>query len=135
MNLPAEFEIPNAVPPSLNEYLRMNIYARNKLKYVWRGYVLAYVIRTGADREFWRKLREAKTKLKIEVTFHHSREFDKDNAYGAAKVLFDALKGQGVIFDDRSEFLEQIVTQQKSQRAKSFTRIIIERADGEAKGN
>jgi hypothetical protein len=55
-------------------------------------------------------------KMRVVVTIHNSRAYDKDNAYGACKVIFDAMKILGLIFDDRPQFLEAEVKQEKCSR-------------------
>lgn len=50
------------------------------------------------------------------ITLHNARQYDRDNAFGACKVIVDAAKNAGLIYDDRSEFLDLDVQQVKSTR-------------------
>jgi hypothetical protein len=62
------------------------------------------------------------------VTLFHSRFYDRDNAFGACKVVFDALKRNGFIVDDAPEWLTQDVKQEKCPHKKRHTVIELEAA-------
>ena len=63
---------------------------------------------------------------RVTITLYHSRLFDKDNSYGACKVIFDALKAQGLIVDDSPEWLDAIVEQKKCKHKERHTVIQLE---------
>ncbi len=60
------------------------------------------------------------------ITLYHSRLFDKDNSYGACKVIFDALKTNRLIVDDSPEWLEATVKQEKCKHKDRHTIIRVE---------
>lgn len=113
-----EMTIPD-VPPSLNKTLRMHWAARAKLAEVW-----AYWIRANSPSTFFHPIYG--TKMSVKVTLWHSRFYDKDNAYGACKVLVDALKLHKLIFDDNAKHLELTVEQQKCPRKHIRTVVVLE---------
>lgn len=95
-----------AIPPSLNKVLRMHRWAKKDLKDEW---ILLVREQLNADR-----LKCSSTqRMKVKVTIHHSRLYDRDNAWGACKVLFDALRHWLLIHDDSPEWLEATILQQK----------------------
>ena len=105
------------VPPSLNKVLRMHWAKRKGLLDAWMWMVLvAYghlpIVCDG--------------KRRVKITLHHARLYDKDNAYGACKVIFDALKAQGFIVDDAAQWLEAEVVQKKCPHKKRHTVLEIE---------
>lgn len=108
------------VPPSLNKVLRMHWAAKRKLKKHWTEIFYAELFSKPAD--FSRKKRTVK------ITLHHSRFYDKDNAYGAVKPLVDVLTDHSVIVDDSAEWLELTVEQAKVPHKQRFTTIEIEPA-------
>ena len=100
------------VPPSLNKVLRMHWAKRKGLLDAWMLMVLAAyghlpIVCDG--------------KRRVKITLHHARLYDKDNAYGACKVIFDALKAQGFIVDDAAEWLEAEVVQKKCPHKERYT--------------
>ena len=105
------------IPPSLNKVLRMHWTKRRKLLEAWMWMI----------RVAWgHPLTTCQIKRKVTITLHHSRLFDKDNAYGACKVIFDALKSQGLIVDDSPEWLEASVKQEKCKHKERHTVIQLE---------
>ncbi len=109
-----------AVPPSINKILRMHWTDKRDLLSLW-----ILEIR-GAMGDKVPPVPQCK--MRVVVTIHNSRAYDKDNAYGACKVIFDAMKILGLIFDDRDQFLEAEVKQEKSTRAERHTVIEISKA-------
>jgi Holliday junction resolvase RusA-like endonuclease len=65
-------------------------------------------------------------KMRVKVTLYHARLYDKDNAYGAAKVIFDSLKHHRLIVDDSLEYLEAVVEQQQVPKKQRSTVIDLE---------
>lgn len=107
------------VPPSLNKTLRMHWSARQRLKNAWLYWVKANIPEVHL---------KPVVKMKATVTFHHSRLYDKDNAYGACKVLVDAMRHCGFIVNDTAEWLELSVEQEKCPHKKRHTVIELEAA-------
>jgi hypothetical protein len=67
-------------------------------------------------------------KRKVTITRHGSRILDEDNFIGGTKALTDALKESKLIFDDSAKYCELIfMPQQKVERGKEYTRVLIER--------
>ena len=60
------------------------------------------------------------------ITLHNARQYDRDNAFGAVKVIVDAAKAAGLIYDDRPAYLDLEVQQQKCKRADKRTVIEME---------
>lgn len=98
-----EITIPD-VPPSLNKTLNMHFRDRVKLKNNWKMWVRSqHMPAFGLLPE----------RMSVTVTMHHSRLYDRDNAYGAVKPLVDALRHWRVIRDDTQEWLDLDVKQEK----------------------
>lgn len=60
------------------------------------------------------------------ITLHNARQYDRDNAFGACKVIVDAAKAAGLIYDDRPAYLDLDVQQVKSTRKEKRTVIEME---------
>ena len=105
------------LPPSLNKVLRMHWRKRKALLQAWM-----WMVRIALGQP----LVACQTKQRVTITLYHSRLFDKDNAYGACKVIFDALKAQGLIVDDSPEWLEASVKQEKCKHKERHTVIELE---------
>lgn len=108
-------EIVANVPPSLNRTLRMHWRKRAQLQNDW-GWFIHLALRR-RDQCYLQPI----VKMQAKITLHHSRQYDKDNAYGAAKVVVDALKHWKLIFDDSPEYLDLEVQQEKCARKVSKT--------------
>jgi len=53
------------------------------------------------------------TKRSVTVKLYRKgRRFDKDNAYGAAKILLDSLRDLGLIYNDSERWLDLSVCQE-----------------------
>lgn len=113
-------DIPD-VPPSLNKVLRMHWSKKSRLALDW-----AWKARIAFDYQNSSILRIGKKQVKI--TLHHSRMYDKDNAYGSCKVLVDCLRGLKVIQDDTAEWLELTVEQARCPHKQRHTIIEISAA-------
>jgi hypothetical protein len=128
-----KIEVPD-VPPSLNKVLRMHWAKKRDLRDVW-NLTLGYGCWAGRQGVLNKKTLQGMvrdmTKMRVTVTLYNARQYDKDNAYGACKIIFDALKTNGLIVDDRAEFLEASVEQVKSTRKGKKTVIEIGPASGE----
>ena len=70
--------------------LRMHWARRKEIKDAW-----LMLIQAELPKVYLKPL----VKMRVKVTLNHSRLYDKDNAYGAAKVIFDSLKFHKLIFD------------------------------------
>lgn len=105
-------------PPSLNKVLRMHWAKKRGLLQAWRWMIRATFVGSIV----------CNGKRRVKITLHHSRLYDKDNAYGACKVIFDALKAEGFIVDDRKEWLEATVEQEKCPHKERHTIVEIEPA-------
>ncbi|MGC2695249.1 MAG: hypothetical protein WA738_05600 [Candidatus Angelobacter sp.] len=112
-----KLEIPYC-PPSLNEVLRYHWTQKSKLKDCWQLHILCALGLNGHLKPI--------VKMRCKITLYHSRLFDKDNAYGACKVVVDALKSYRLIWDDTPEYLDLTVEQAKSSRKEARTVIELE---------
>jgi hypothetical protein len=115
-----KLDIPE-VPPSLNKVLRMHWAKRSKLATDW-----AWKARIAFHGQHEVPI---VVKQNVKVTLHHPRLYDKDNAYGACKVLVDCLRGLGIIVDDTSRWLDLDVQQEKCKHRDRHTTIEIEPCD------
>lgn len=112
------------VPSSLNKVLRQHWSARQKEKLLWMS-----VLRCKVPPRERRKLQDAakaQKRVKMTITLHNARQFDRDNAYGAVKVVVDAIKAAGLIYDDRPAYLDLEVQQVKCKRVEKRTVIEME---------
>lgn len=75
-----------------------------------------------------RTWKPAKGKVKVTITLHNARQYDRDNAYGACKPVMDAMKQLGMIVDDRAAYCDLTVKQEKSRRKDKRTVIEVEAA-------
>ena len=123
---PFVIDVPS-IPPGLNKVLRMHWATKSNMSKAWLSFMFLFPFEQRMKLHHWAN---AKCRMKITVTFHHSRMFDKDNLYGTAKVIFDAFKHAGYIHDDRPEFLLQDVHQKKCAHKARHTTIAIEPATG-----
>lgn len=115
-----KLEIPD-VPPSLNKVLNMHWRTKRKLQSDWAWLVLA-----ATNKQQRIELKYSLVKKRVRITLHHSRLYDTDNAYGACKVLFDALKNNGFLVDDNELWLLSTVEQEKCPHKKRHTIIDME---------
>ena len=111
------------VPPSLNQVLRMHWAVKRKLGQNWH-WVLSG-IRT-IDARNLRDAAKRQSRVKMLITLHNARQYDRDNAFGACKVIVDAAKQAGLIYDDRPAYLDLEVKQEKSTRKAKKTVIEFE---------
>lgn len=65
-------------------------------------------------------------RMRVTVVISNSRVYDKDNRYGACKIIFDAMKELGIIVDDREEWLDQNVFMLPCARGQGRTTIELE---------
>lgn len=112
------------VPESLNRVLRWNPHRKKREREMWEKAIFVVLGRDQANilREFARCQR----RLRVCVTICNARRYDDDNAHGACKVVFDAIRNLALAADDRKEFMEQEVLQQKSTRKAKRTVIDME---------
>jgi hypothetical protein len=88
------------VPPSNNRSLRMHWTSRRQVSDVV-GRLIVAAAGKPRDRESGR--------VRITITMYRHRLMDRDNAYGAAKPLFDALVRLGYAVDDSPRWMQQQV--------------------------
>lgn len=69
---------------------------------------------------------KSKRRARMVITLHNARQYDRDNAFGACKVIVDAAKAAGLIYDDRPAYLDLEVQQEKSTRKAKRTVIVLE---------
>jgi hypothetical protein len=98
--------------PSANEIIRMHWAERKRLrlrlaKEIWGRYLL-----DGYHGDI-EKDRGKKVKKSVTITLYRKgRRFDKDNAYGAVKILIDALRDVGFVYNDSEKWLDLGVCQE-----------------------
>jgi hypothetical protein len=93
------FEIP-WVPPSNNVIHRMHWSAQRQLVQTAAGYILG-AVGLPASQETHR--------VRVRIIMYRRRALDRDNAFGAAKPIFDALVRLGYAVDDHPKCMEQRV--------------------------
>jgi hypothetical protein len=91
--------------PSLNETQRMHHFAYARLGKKWQMALALLALVQRATK--------ATGKRRLVIERRAKRELDKDNAYGGAKLVIDALKKLGLILDDDAANLDLEVTQAK----------------------
>lgn len=64
-------------------------------------------------------------KRKVHITRYGVRRLDADNLYGGAKILVDALRAAGVIWEDDPDHLDLRITQAKTTRGDARTEVEI----------
>ena len=115
-------ESPN-VPPSLNRVLRMHWANKSRMRAIWE---MEFLTMPFAERQRLKDARSEQKRVKMLITLHNARQYDRDNAFGAVKVIVDAAKAAGLIYDDRPAYLDLEVQQQKCKRASKRTVIEME---------
>jgi len=101
---------------SNNKLLRMHWAVRTREKEDWMNEVMVAmpVGSRGQHRE---------EKKDVEIVSHRSRRLDKDNLYGGAKQLIDALTYFGLIKDDSPKYCNLTVSQELSNNEKTVITI------------
>jgi hypothetical protein len=107
------------VPPSLNVLLRLNWRNQYALRRKWN-----LLVRSQLNGNYLK----GTAKVRATITFHHARFYDRDNAYGAAKLVVDALKDWRLIYDDSKKFLDLNVEQEQHPHKRRFTTVELEPA-------
>jgi Holliday junction resolvase RusA-like endonuclease len=69
---------------------------------------------------------KAKGKMRVTITLYNARQYDRDNCWGSVKPILDAMVALGLLVDDRAEFCELEVRQEKSSRKDKRTVIEVE---------
>ena len=108
------------VPPSLNLMLRMNRWNRAGLRQLAGQHLVA----AGLPRQQY----PTNHRVRVTIQMYRKRPMDRDNAAGALKVLFDALKDFGYMRDDSEEWADLIVLPVIVDRKRARTEITIESA-------
>lgn len=110
-------------PPNLNA--RIHWAVRSKWTAAFKEAVWAELNTHGNRAKIWELLKTRTGKAIVNITFYTCHLMDYDNAYGSAKPLVDALKGQA-IEDDKPDKLTLYVTSEKVKHLKDqCTEIII----------
>lgn len=104
------------VPPSLNRVMGKHWRVKNGEKDKWILLVRSQIIPVPMSRI---------SRKRVKITLHHSRPYDKDNAYGAVKPVVDALRHWNLIWDDTREYLDLAVEQEKCPHKQRYTVIEI----------
>lgn len=121
-----------AVPPSPNELRRKfrNPHAYKKLRGAWEWALLGSL--GPHHRQALILLAKTAPKLRVQITFHHSREFDPDNLGGTQKIILDALTNIHFLAGDSAKEIELLpAAQVKCMRKDQKTVIKIGVANGE----
>jgi hypothetical protein len=106
---------------SLNKLLRMHYQERRRLrlKYMWEMRLvlqeLGEIIPDYPEEE----------RKKLRIVSFGTKLMDKENLYGGAKVLIDAIKGLRLIYDDSPDWIDCKVLQDTKDK-KRRTEIVIE---------
>ena len=111
------------VPASLNQVMRWNPHRKRRERLMWMKAIHALL--GGPTMVQLITLARNETRMRVRVTICNPRRYDKDNAYGACKIVFDAIRNLGLVYDDREEFMDQIVEQEKWPAKQKHTRIEI----------
>lgn len=101
---------------SPNKMLRMHFGARSRMKKGISVCIVAY-----AD-----EMTELSPMIDLDIKRYYGyrkRAFDKDNLYGSAKFLIDALRDHKIIPDDTPKHINLTVTQDKSPTKETFVEI------------
>jgi hypothetical protein len=108
-----EFVVPANIPPSLNVVLRWHHRRKTQEREMWERTIAAILGRTRLKA--LRQVAGTGARMGVRVTIYNKRQYDKDNAYGGAKIVFDAIKNLGCIEDDREECADLRVEQVPSK--------------------
>jgi hypothetical protein len=112
------------VPLSPNKLLGKHWSAKAKERTLWMNEIIYGKVEGIPQLSH----RWAKEKVKVIITIHNARQYDRDNAWGACKPILDAMKALGLIVDDRAAWCELEVRQEKSTRKDKRTEIYVEPA-------
>lgn len=100
------------IPPSLNVLKRKyrNVHAYANLRKVWEAGIF---LSTGSalKSSAIRAMVKTSKKLKVTIVIQHHGQYDKDNLYGSAKVVLDAMKNIGFLIDDSNDHIDLVVSQ------------------------
>ena len=107
----------DVMPATLNQTLRWHWMKRHRYNEGWFVRLLG-----AAGRPSFKP----KGKAKLRITVYRSRFQDKDNMYGSAKPLIDAVKKLGWIVDDDPKHLDLKVEEIKSKRKDQRTEMFLE---------
>jgi hypothetical protein len=70
----------------------------------------------------------ADKKMRVKIVLYHSRVYDKDNAFGACKIVVDAIKHWKLIVDDSPDWMDLQVSQDICPHKRRHTVIELEEA-------
>lgn len=101
------------IPPSANVLKRKyrNPHAYADLRNMWQRTLWAFI--QGSDRQWLLAMADLKKKMRVDVTFAHTKMDDPDNLPGRCKVLLDGLVRNGFLANDDPAHIELHVMQIK----------------------
>jgi hypothetical protein len=105
-----------AVPPSPNRVLGHHWKMKNGEKNKWILLIRSQILPGRALEQ----------RKRVKIVFVHSRWYDQDNAYAAAKPLVDALKHWNLIWDDSAEWIDLMISQETCPHKQRYTIIELE---------
>lgn len=109
------------VPPSPNQVLGRHWRTKAGVKNKWIMLIRSQIL---PSWKAWKR------KERVKITLCHSRFYDKDNAYAACKPVLDAMKQWNLIWDDRPQYLDLAVEQEKCPHKQRHTIIEMGFSDG-----
>lgn len=104
-------------PPSLNVLMRLHWRNQQRLREKWK-----LLVRSQLNGNYLKAI----VRIRCQITLCHAKFYDVDNAYGACKVLVDALKDWRLIYDDTKQYLDLTVTQAKCPHKRRHTIVDLE---------
>ena len=93
------------VPESINAFMRLHFGERKRLREKWAWRLKLALMRLGYDLSL-----EA-PKMSVNFTIHRPRRLDRDNNWGACKVIVDAMRDINFIRNDSEVWLDEGVSQ------------------------
>ena len=109
-----------SITPSNNELIRMHHFARGRLKDNLIKQLAVAINNSGLQVTQM----TAPGKRAVKITSYRKGVLDKDNLVGGMKVLIDAIKDIGLLWDDSPEHMVLIPRQHKDKKTR--TEIYIE---------
>jgi hypothetical protein len=100
------------VPASLNRVLRWNPHRKKRERDMWARDL--YIVAGLKQAKDLRECSVVKMKVRMVITIHNPKRYDRDNAWGAAKIPVDAMRQISFIHNDTEEFLDLDVKQETS---------------------
>jgi len=108
----------NWVPASLNKSLRQHWRERSRQRDVCAGYIVEAIGKRDMPEQH---------KVRVTVQMFRWAPLDRDNAYGACKIIFDCLRRLGWALGDSEKDMEMVVPEVLVDRKHPRCEISIER--------